>query len=310
MIIFKIIFLILSIDSATTETKNNSTIANLKVCPTTNTTDKNIVKRIINKSATKDTTDNATTDTTNAPRSYTVKADSSNLIDSTVYLYGNVRFNYKDLTINSNTSVITTEKVTARDSVHIIKGDSLNPLKIDCNLSEYFWDKDIKIYNGFTAYKVNETLTGDMCRYLNDSMWISKNMSYKNNKENIKVTGNKGFYQFDISRGSVTDSAVFYSSTDSMEITGDTIKFESDTSKEVNKSEVIGNVVIKLDKTNCYSGYAIYFPKKDIAELYDNPYIVSEEDSIMGEKIKILLTNRKIKQLIISGNVRGKRWQP
>lgn len=282
---------------------------NVRPTPTKELTDTNIAKELINKSAVKDTTNKATTDTTNAPRSYTVKSDSSNLIDSTVYLYGNVQFKYKDLIINSNTGIITTEKVIARDSVRITKGDSLKPVKINCNLSEYFWDRDIKIYNGFTAYRGNETLTGDMCRYLEDSMWINKNMSYINNKENIKITGNKGFYRADVSKGNVTDSAVFYSSSDSMEITGDTINFESDSSKEVNKSEVIGNVVIKLDSTNCYSGYAIYFPKKDIAELYNNPYIVSKEDSIMGEKIKILLTNRKIKQLIISGNVRGKRWQ-
>ncbi|MFA5033372.1 MAG: hypothetical protein WC614_10170 [bacterium] len=292
MIIFKIIFLVLISDSLHYKEA-----------------DKNIVKGMISKSAVKDTTDTTTTDTTNAPRSYTVKSDSSNLMDSTVYLYGNVQFKYKDLIINSNTGIITTEKVIARDSVHITKGDSLKAVNIDCNLSEYFWDRDINIYNGFKAYRGNETLTGDMCRYLDDSMWINKNMVYLNNKEKIRISGNKGFYRADVSKGNVRDSAVFYSFSDSMEITGDTIKFESDTLKEVNKTEVIGNVVIKLDSTNCYSGYGIYFPKKDIAELYNNPYVVSKEDSIMGEKIKILLTNRKIKQLIISGNVRGKRWQ-
>lgn len=240
---------------------------------------------------------------------YTVSADSSNLIDSTIYLFGNVKFKHKDLTIYSINATITSEKVVAKDSVDIFKFETDDTTEINCGEGEYFWDRDIKLFGVFTVNKRNETLSGDTGRYLNDSLWVNNNAVYMNSKDSIKVTGNHGFYEFDAHKGLMTDSAILYIISDSIEISADTIKFAGDTASRKNTGEAMGNVVMKLKDTNCYGNYAIYFQDKDIAEIHGNPYIVSKTDSIAGDKIKILLTDRKIKQLIVSGKVKGTRWQ-
>ena len=231
---------------------------------------------------------------------YIVSADSSILIDSTTYLYGNVKFINDKWNISSRTGIITKDKVTANDSVSITK----DSLIIHTNWGEYFWNNEIRLYNGFVACKTYETLTGDNARYFGDKIWVTGNIEYINSKENWLVRGGEGFYDADTRFITITESPKFESPQDSIEIVGDTLKLLGDT-----LTKVIHNAVIKLTNTQCFADSLIYLPKSNKAILYGNPLIVAELDSLKGEQVEILLSEKKISQILVQGQVSGKRWK-
>lgn len=231
---------------------------------------------------------------------YTAKADSSILTGPTTYLYGNVIFNHKDLEIRAERGVITKDKVIARDSVIILEDD----LIIFGNYGEYFWNKEVKLYNGFTACKGKESVTGDEGRYFEDKVWVYKAMKYTNEEEKISISGDEGFYDFNINYGMVTKAPKFEAPEDSIEIVGDTIRFWGDTLAIADR-----NAVLRLKDTQCFAEQMIYFPKKDEAALYGNPWIIANTDSLGGQEIEIALQDRKIKHIQVRGEVWGTRWK-
>ena len=232
--------------------------------------------------------------------SYTSSADSLLVRDSTTYLYGNVRFNHKDLKITSKRGILTNEKIVVRDSVVILKEE----LEILTDFGEYFWNKEIKLYNGFVARKKNEVLSGKTGKYFEDKLWATEDVKYLNEEENLLVYGNEGFYDFDTHYGIMTKSPKFEFPEDSIEIFGDTIEIFGDT-----LTKVISNTIIKLKATQCFAESLVYLPKSNYALLYGNPYIISETDSIGGEQIKVALYEKKIKSILVKGEVWGKKWK-
>lgn len=231
---------------------------------------------------------------------YTVSADSSILMDSTTYLYGNVKFIHDSLQITSKTGMITKDKVIARDSVQILNGE----LRILTNFSEYFWDKKILLHNGFTAYKKDELLRAMEAKYFEDKLWLTDSIKYINTKENWIVSGQEGFYDTKSRFIMITGEPKFELLRDSIEILGDTIKVYADT-----LTKVIHNAIINLRTTQCFAESLIYLPKTSEAFLYGKPIIVSESDSLKGVKMKITLKEREIERILVEGNVLGKRWK-
>ncbi len=231
---------------------------------------------------------------------YTAYADSSLVQDSTTYLYGNVKFNHKDLKITSKRGILTTEKVIVKESVRILRKE----VEILTDFGEYFWDKEIKLYDGFVAHKGKEILSGKTGKYFEDSLWISGDVKYLDKDEELIVLGNEGFYNFDTHYGMMTQSPKFEARKDSIEIFGDTIEIFGDT-----LTKVLGNAIIKLRVTQCFAESLIYLPKTKSALLYGRPYILSETDSLGGEEMKILLSDKEIKNIIVKGQVWGKKWQ-
>ncbi len=231
---------------------------------------------------------------------YTAYADSSLVQDSTTYLYGNVRFNHKDLKITSKRGILTKEKVIMRNSVRILKGE----LEILTDFGEYFWDKEIKLYDGFVARKENEVLSGKTGKYFEDKLWVSEDVKYLNEDEKLVVIGNKGFYDFDTHYGMMTQAPRFEAQQDTIEISGDTIEIFGDT-----LTKVFHNAIIKLKVTQCFAESLAYLPESKYALLYGNPYIVSETDSLGGEQMKIALSKREIKSILVKRQVWGKKWK-
>lgn len=229
---------------------------------------------------------------------YAVYADSSVLMDSITYFYGNVDFKHKDITITSEKAVLFKDKIIAQDSVHITQGD----LEIFSELGEYRWNKDIRLFNGFHASKINDILTGDRGRCFEDTLWIYGNAVYINNNEKFKVSGDYGLYKFNEHSGIITGNPIFDTLEDSIKITGDTIKFFGDT-----LTQVVQNAVIKLEEMQGFADSVIYHPSQEIAHLYGTPFITSQTDSLGGKQIKIVLKERKVESMIVQGEVWGKR---
>lgn len=230
---------------------------------------------------------------------YSVYADSSILIDSITYLYGNVEFKDTNLIIKTNKAMVKENKVVIEDSFYVLKDST----EIFGKLGEYFWNKKIDIKNGFICKNRNNSISGKKCKYFNDTIIVLGNICYKNDTQNFVVYGEDGFYDFNNKYGIITNEAKFIS--DSIEITGDTLKIFSDT-----LSKVINNAMIKFGNTLCFSDSLYYLTKKKEILLYGRPYIISKEDSLYGEYIKILLDNEgKIDMIIVENNVNGKRWK-
>ncbi|MBI4721691.1 MAG: hypothetical protein HY769_01600 [Candidatus Stahlbacteria bacterium] len=231
---------------------------------------------------------------------YTVSADSSILMDSTTYLYGNVKFIHDSIQITSKTGIITVDRVKAYDSVQILNGE----LKIITDFGEYFWDKRIVLHNGFTAYKKDELLKAIEAKYFEDKLWLTDSIKYVNTKENWLLYGQEGFYDTKTRFIMITGEPKFELLQDSIEIFGDTMKVYADT-----LTKVIHNAMIKLSTTQCFAESLIYLPKTSEAWLYGKPIIVSESDSLKGVKMKITLKEREIERVLVEGNVLGKRWK-
>ncbi|MCK4352794.1 hypothetical protein KAW65_05230 [candidate division WOR-3 bacterium] len=236
----------------------------------------------------------------NGGQAYTVRADSSILADSITYLYGNVEFYHQDWEIRANYGIITKNRILAQDSISMIKGE----LKIFGDFGEYFWNGKIKLYNGFVAHKGYETVTGETGEYLEDKLCVHKSVKYTNNKEKVTVSGDEGFYNFNTHYGMMTVNPKFSAPEDSIEVLGDTIKLFSDTLVQVKH-----NAVVNLPTTHCFAENLTYLPKKNEVLLFGKPQLISTTDSLGGEKIKIILENRKIKKIIVENEVWGKRWQ-
>ena len=231
---------------------------------------------------------------------YTVSADSSILMDSTTYLYGNVKFIHDSLQITSKTGIITVDRVKAYDSVQILDGE----LKILTDFGEYFWDKKILLHNGFTAYKNYEILKAKEAKYFEDKLWLTDSIKYVNTKENWLLYGQEGFYDTKSRFIMITGGPKFELLQDSIEIFGDTIKVYADT-----LTKVIHNAIIKLRTTQCFAESLIYLPKTSEVLLYGKPIIVSDSDSLEGVEMKITLKEREIERVLVVGNVLGKRWK-
>lgn len=239
---------------------------------------------------------------------YTVYADSSIIVDSITYLYGNVEFKDTNLIIKTNKAMITKNKVFIDDSFYVNQDST----EIYGNIGEYLWNKKINIYDGFFANKRYTSISGKKCEYFNDTMLLFGDICYRSDEQkndtiehssSFVVYGEEGFYDFNNKYGVITKEAKFVS--DSIEITGDTMKVFSDT-----LSKVINNAIIKLSNTLCSADSLFYLTKENELLLYGKPYIVSKEDSICGNEIKILLDNeKKINIVIIESNVSGKRWK-
>ena len=231
---------------------------------------------------------------------YTVSADSSIIVDSTSYLYGNVRFTHEDLEITSKTATITQDRVIVRDSVTILK----NEFEIQTDFGEYFWDKEIRLHDGFSARKKHEVVVGREGKYLDSMLWVSGEVEYINTDEDWVVRGEQGFYDSEAHCVTISDSSRFECQRDSIRIFGDTIRVFGDT-----LTRVINNAVIEIGGTHCFADILVYMPKKDQALLRGNPCIVSQVDSLQGEYMIIMLSGREIEQIVVQGDVVGKRWE-
>ncbi|MDI6840167.1 MAG: hypothetical protein QMD71_04865 [bacterium] len=237
---------------------------------------------------------------------YVAKADSSVLVDSITYLYGNVNFTHKDLKIKAKKGVITKDKVIAIDSVDVLSRGSRGKgeLKILTDSCEYFWNKEIKLYNGFEAHKEHELLIGERGKYFENKLWLYEDVKYINEADSMTVCGDECFYNLDTNYGIMTLLPKFEAHTDSIEITGDTIKLFSDTLAQVNR-----NVTIKLSSIVCHADSLSYFIKRNETFLYGSPWIVSDTDSLGGDELKIILNKRKVDKIIVGGRVWGTRWR-
>jgi lipopolysaccharide export system protein LptA len=231
---------------------------------------------------------------------YTVSADSSVIVDSTSYLYGNVRFIHEDLEITSKTATITQDRVIVRDSVTILKDE----LEILTDFGEYFWNEEIRLHDGFRAHKKHEVVVGKEGRYLDNKLWVTGAVEYINADEDWVVRGEQGFYDSETRCITMSDSPRFESQRDSIKIFGDTIRVFGDT-----LTRVINNAIIEIGETHCFADILVYMPKKDQALLHGNPCIVSQADSLQGEYMTIMLSDREIEQVVVQGDIVGKRWE-
>jgi len=236
-------------------------------------------------------------------QSYTVKADSVVLIDSTLYLFGHIKFFHGDLMIEGDRAIVNKDSVIIPEKFSI----SEEEIKIEGKQGAYDYDKRVLyIKNGFEVLQPKRVLEADNGKYFSEDkkMLFNGNVKCKIKDKDVVITGQEGEYNLETNSGVIAGNVRLFKKGDSIQIFGTRMSIWGDTLFIVH-----GNVNLIMKDTRCSSDTLTYFVEEEEAILKGAPFVKTDTDSLKGNIIRAFLENGKLKQLTVS-NPWGKRCIP
>ncbi|OYD16072.1 hypothetical protein CH333_04350 [candidate division WOR-3 bacterium JGI_Cruoil_03_44_89] len=229
--------------------------------------------------------------------SYTVKADSSIYIEPYTYLYDNVELVLDTVTVTSDRALVTEDSIRVWGDLKIEKGD----LIIYGGLGRYFFDRIYYIENGMRAERREDTLTAGRGKLYEERNEVYARDSLVIWSEGKSIEGDEGSYNFETREGVIWGEVLFKSKKDTVELNSDTVRVYGDTLVVAR-----GNTLTKA-KFKVYSDTLRYYIDKDLLVFFGRPLVITENDSLSGDYMEMLIKDGKIIELRAKGNVRGDR---
>jgi len=231
--------------------------------------------------------------------SFSARADSSIYIEPYTHLYGDVTLIFDTVQITSERALLTEDSIRFWDNLRIERED----LTIYGGLGRYFFEKIYYINYWIRAEKEADTLVAKSGIFYEDREEVHARDSLILSSGNRRLKGDEGFYNFRERIGFIWGNVRFIDEKDTLELFSDTLKIYGDTLVIARNNRFI------KQGFKAYSDSLLYYPQKDSLVLFGSPLVVTENDSLMGERIEMVIRDGKIARLWAEGYVRGKRWE-
>jgi len=236
-------------------------------------------------------------------QSYTVKADSVVLIDSTLYLFGHIKIFHEDLMIEGNRAIVNKDNVIIPEKFIISEKET----KIEGEQGVYdYKNKVLYFKKGLEVLQPGRVLEADNGEYFREDkkMFFSGNVKSIIKDKDVVITGQEGEYNLETNFGVIAGDVELFKKGDSIQIFGTRMSVWGDTLFIMQ-----GNVSLIMKDTRCGSDTLTYLIEKEEAILKGSPFVKTDTDSLSGNIIRAFLENGKLKQLTVL-NPWGKRCIP
>ncbi|MCK4330720.1 hypothetical protein KAX02_12865 [candidate division WOR-3 bacterium] len=229
--------------------------------------------------------------------SYTVKADSSIYIEPYTYLYGNIELILDTIRVQSNMAFVTDDSIRVWGDLTITKDN----LKVYGGIGRYFFDNVYYIENGIKAEKDKDTLIAKSGVFYEEREEIYARDSLVIWSNDRKISGDEGLYNFKDKNGIIWGNVILLSYKDTIELMSDTVRVYDDTLL------ISRNNILEKGRFSIFSDILYYYIDKDSLIFLGIPIVVTDNDSLSGDYIEIIMKENKIYKLRARGSVQGRR---
>jgi lipopolysaccharide export system protein LptA len=197
-------------------------------------------------------------------------------------LTGNVIFDYDDLTIRA-------------DSARWWRGEG-----------------NVRMMANVRAVRDSSVLTCDQMSFSKTRKVVESTgrVDYRNRRDNIRLTGQRGDYDLDHNRLTLTGQPRFFrydtTAAETLTIAGQEMVYED----SLGKATVLRNVTIDRARlaTTCERAY--YYSKTGRAELRGRPHVTYEDHTLDGDSLDLLLEGDTLRGVSVWGHAHALYRQP